>query len=87
MEYVRQCYTRQMPEHPSPEQHRVIPIGVNYGKTVYVTADEARYINRLYKWAMAAGLIILFNFKIYQHPEIIIRKRRGKTEAQSGRDH
>lgn len=86
MAYVRQSYTRRMPEQPSPEQHRVTAISVNYGKTVYVTQDEASFIHNLYYLSMAAGIIFMVGAKIYQHPEMICRKKHGKAEPRPGPD-
>ncbi len=38
--FLRQSYTRQMPETPQIDQGRTNLLDANYGKTIYVTNNE-----------------------------------------------
>ena len=61
---VRQYCTRCMPEVASAEVGRVFALEVNYGKTVYLTASELRYVHYadgvvIVLGSLALGVILL----------------------------
>jgi hypothetical protein len=45
---VRYYYTWHMPMAPEPSRGRTIAVGVNYGKTVYVTPNEQKLLYGTY---------------------------------------
>ena len=45
---TRQYYTRHMPATPQPLEQRLVPVSVNYGKTVYVTPGERNCLYAAY---------------------------------------
>ena len=47
---TRQYYTRARPESPRPDMGWTIPVGVNYGKTVYVTEGEKKVLRVTGEW-------------------------------------
>jgi hypothetical protein len=54
----RQYCTLHMPETPQPEIGRTIPIGANYGKTVYLTRSEARYMDLAFSVAIGSVSVV-----------------------------
>jgi hypothetical protein len=48
MVVVRQYYTWYMPKSAEVSSGRIIAVGVNYGKTVYVTAFEQKALYGTY---------------------------------------
>jgi hypothetical protein len=56
---VRQYYTRCMPQSPQQQLGRTNAMKVNYGKTVYVTANAKRNLNLIYVVAALAFLATL----------------------------
>lgn len=57
---LRQYYTRRMPEAAWKTEGRVVPVRVNYNKTVYVTAGEKRGLEFAYLavGVMAAAFVL-----------------------------
>jgi hypothetical protein len=56
---LRQHYTRTMPEALQTESGRTIPVGGNYGKTVYVTLKEKRVLELAYSGVgLSAALFV-----------------------------
>jgi hypothetical protein len=56
---LRQDYTRQMPAMPQVAQGRIIPIEVNYGKTVYVSSGEKAKLNIAYGSVLVSGVVFV----------------------------
>jgi len=63
MMYLKQYYTRNMPEKKQVEYGRIVPIEVNYLKIVYVTNEEKREIDLKYHlfW-FACFLVLIISF-------------------------
>ncbi len=59
---VRQYFTRERPEIPDARADRTIPVLVNYGKTVYVTAGEQMV---LYSSYIVLGLTVIVTLTLY----------------------
>ena len=59
---TRQYYTRHMPSTPQPLEQRLVPVSVNYGKTVYVTGRERNYLYASYAWCalMLGATLVLY---------------------------
>jgi len=63
MMYLRQYYTRHMPQTVQIESGRILPVEVNYGKVVYVNEQEKRSLNtRTYVFIAACVLVVLVVF-------------------------
>jgi cobalamin biosynthesis protein CobD/CbiB len=73
MTVVRQYYTWKRPQSPDAATGRVISVLVNYGKTVYVTATEQRF---LYGTYIVLGLAVMTTFTLY------ILARRGRVKSK-----
>ena len=57
---TRQYYTRHMPTSPQPLERRLVPVSVNYGKTVYVTGRERNYLYASYaRCALMVGATLV----------------------------
>jgi len=67
---VRQYYTRSMPKSPQQEVGRTFAMKVNYGQTVYVTANEERNMNFIYLVA-ALATTSTFGFAIIRVLKIV----------------
>ena len=60
MMYLRQHYTRHMPQTEQIESGRTVPIEVNYGKIVYVTEiEKERMAFKYYSFGGACILVLL----------------------------
>ena len=59
---TRQYYTRHMPTTPQPLEQRLVPVSVNYTKTVYVTGRERNYLYATYAWCalMLGATLVLY---------------------------
>ena len=56
MMVVRDYYTWHMPTSPDAASSRTIPVGVNYGKTVYVDTNEQRLLFGTYVAFAVSGI-------------------------------
>jgi hypothetical protein len=57
---LRQYYTRYMPESIQVEQGRIVPIDVNYNKTVYVKPSEKKELETAYVAVGVMGVAFVF---------------------------
>jgi hypothetical protein len=62
MVVVRQYFTREMPEMPDATAGRLLPVLVNYGKTVYVTATEQKVLYAAY---IILSLVVICTIVLY----------------------
>lgn len=60
MMYLRQHYTRHMPQTKQVETGRIIPVHVNYGKVVFVTDLEKRNLDIVFCIFIVASVLVAF---------------------------
>jgi GTP cyclohydrolase III len=54
-------FTTERPQSPQAELNRITPVKVNYGKTVYVTSTEAKWLNTTFALNfVGAGIFICY---------------------------